>query len=42
MGETIFVRDVDAETKQKLEEAAKAAGLSLSAWLRERFPDRRA
>lgn len=39
MGETIFVRDVDAETKEKLEAAAKAAGMSLSAWLRERFDE---
>lgn len=37
MGVTIQVRDVDPETKARLDAAAKAAGKSLSAYLREKL-----
>jgi len=39
MGETIYVRDVDTEIKAKLESNAKAAGQSLSAYLREKLEE---
>lgn len=37
MGETIYVRDVDPEVKARIEEEAKAAGQSVSAFLRAKF-----
>lgn len=39
MGVTIHVRDVDPETKQRLEASAAAAGKSLSAFLREKLDE---
>ncbi len=39
MGVTIHVRDVDPETKARLEASAKAAGKSLSAYLREKLDE---
>jgi plasmid stability protein len=36
---TIHVRDVDPETKARLKAAAKAAGKSLSAYLREKLDE---
>ena len=37
MGATIYIRDVDPETKEKLEASARAAGQSLSAYLRDKL-----
>jgi len=39
LGVTIHVRDVDPETKQRLEASAAAAGKSLSAYLREKLDE---
>lgn len=37
MGATIYIRDVDPETKERLEASAEAAGQSLSAYLRDKL-----
>ncbi len=39
MGVTIHVRDVDPDTKARLDAAAEAAGKSLSAYLREKLDE---
>jgi len=39
MGATIYIRDVNPETKERLQASAEAAGQSLSAYLRDKLDE---